>query len=664
MNKVTIDIKQIEGLDYFVISTDLEIILKNRRLLISLKRLNYSLYNNGSTLLIPFRVENQINILNELKNLLLKFNYEIKFAQKTADELNSYKREEENFSLFSQKAASIKNNEFSKFPVLIENFKTFQKILDFELCRTLYPLQVLSAFHMAFSQNSCNFAVPGAGKTSIVYGAYSYLKSLPISDPKHVDKLIIIGPLSSFAPWENEYKECFGKTTKFQRLSGDLTITKEKKVEHLYGGNPAEVTLIFHGGVNLLQLEIIDFLKSHKTMVVVDEAHRIKNPTGVWGSSITEISKEAISRVILTGTPLPNGYEDLFNLYKFIYPFKYKEILGFHYQNLQDLTTNYQIEIDKIEELKENISPFFIRIKKSDLKLPPIVENVMLIDMLPYQREIYDFIEAEYIPSLQNSPSGTIKDVLNKAKLIRLRQAATNPSLLAKSLKDSLESGDDGWESDPNVVFTSNSDLFIDDSEFFNKICNYSHLEIPSKFIEILNIIKSNYFNLNNKVIIWTIFIQNAKDLQSYLLKNNVESRLLIGEVPQFEREEIIKCFNNPENQDFSVVIANPFSVAESISLHKGCHNAIYLERDYNASNFIQSKDRIHRVGLNENQITTYYYLISNDSIDVVIQDRLDLKVERMEALINDEIPLFTRFDDNDETDIIKELINNYAKRS
>src|SRR5690606_33133049 len=98
------------------------------------------------------------------------------------------------------------------------------------------PLQLLSAFHMTFSQNSCNFAVPGAGKTSIVYGAYAYLKQLPKEDSRHVDKLLVIGPLSSFAPWENEYEECFGKAVVSQRLSGDSTISRERKEEHLYSG--------------------------------------------------------------------------------------------------------------------------------------------------------------------------------------------------------------------------------------------------------------------------------------------------------------------------------------------------------------------------------------------------------------------------------------------
>ena len=69
-------------------------------------------------------------------------------------------------------------------------------------------------------------------------------------------------------------------------------------------------------------------------------------------------------------------------------------------------------------------------------------------------------------------------------------------------------------------------------------------------------------------------------------------------------------------------------------------------------------------MGLENNQITNYYYLISDDSIDEVINDRLQLKIERMERIINDDIPLFNRINDDDETDIIKELVRNYADRT
>jgi len=662
MESITIDVLNNNAASFFEISGSLTNVISNKRLLLTLKRLNYEMVENK--ILIPFRAENQILVLREIQNLLNKYGYSSTLSNQTKNEIESFDREHALFDLFADKARSIRNNEFTEYPQLIDDYKAFKTVLNKSLARNLYPLQELAAFHMSFAQNSCNFAVPGAGKTSIVYGAYSFLKSLPYDDPRHVDKLLVIGPLSSFAPWTNEYSKCFGKTTSFQRLSGDIKISKDKKLEHLYSGFPAEITLIFHGGVDSLQGDIIEFLKKNKTMVVVDEAHRIKNPEGIWGKSVVEISKEAKARVILTGTPVPNGYQDIYNLFKFIYPFKYKEILKFHYQNLEDLTYNTSPESSRVQELKQNIAPFFIRIKKDDLKLPPIEEKIIRLDMEPYQREIYDFIETSYINSFKQNESATIKDILNKAKLIRLRQASTNPALLSRTLKDSLENNVIAGEYDPNARFTTYNDEFVNDSEFFNKICNYSSFETPKKFTEVKKIIENNILPLNGKVIIWTIFIQNAKELKLYLQNNNINSKLLIGEIEQSEREKTIEKFNNPENKEFQLIIANPFSVAESISLHMGCHNAIYLERDYNCSNFLQSKDRIHRVGLEKNQITTYYYIISKDSIDEVINNRLNDKIERMENIINDDIPLFNRINEDDETDIIKDLIANYAKRS
>jgi SNF2 family DNA or RNA helicase len=659
---ITIDVNNNGDKPHFLIKGKFEKIIKNKRLILSFKRLDY--YIEDSIIHIPFRDESQIQVLQEIQKLLNKFGFKQDLTEESKQEVQNYNREEELFKEFSEKAKSIRDNEFKGNKELIEEFDKFQSTIKDILVRELYPLQLLSSFHMAFAQNSCNFAVPGAGKTSIVYGAYSYLKSLPVNHPRHVDKLVVIGPISSFAPWENEYKACFGNTTSFQRLSGDISITKNQKLEHLYSPNPSEITLIFHGGVDSLQNDLTDFLKRNRTMIVVDEAHRIKNPEGVWGRSVTEISKDAIARVILTGTPVPNGYQDIYNLYKFIYPFKFKEILQFHFQNLEDMTLNSTPESQRVLDLKENLSPFFIRIKKDDLELPPIKEKIISIDMDPYQREIYDFIESQYIPTFKEDSSATVKDILNKAKLIRLRQASTNPALLSKTLINSLENDFISGEFDPNSVFTTYNDEFVNDSEFFQKICNYSDFETPKKFVEILNILNTEILPDRGKVIIWTIFIQNAKELQTYLNDKGINSNLLIGEIIQQEREVTIEKFNDPNNLDFQVVIANPFSVAESISLHKGCHNAMYLERDYNASNFLQSKDRIHRVGLSENQETNYYYFISKNSVDEVIDNRLRIKVERMEKIINDDIPLFNRINENDETDIINDLIINYAQRT
>jgi SNF2 family DNA or RNA helicase len=655
----SIEIHTDNGSKHFLLTGDTEDVLKNVRLVFSLKRLGY--IHKDRKILIPFEDATKIKILQELQALASKFLFTTNLSEETRNEVSSFDRELRMFDEFSDKAENIRNNKFAENPELVKGFGEFQSVLKEKLTRPLYPLQLLSAFHMAFSQNACNFAVPGAGKTSIVYGAYAYLKSLPVDDPKHVDKLLVIGPLSSFAPWEKEYKECFGTNVTSQRLSGDNTILRNHKEQHLFSSNPAELTLIFHGGVESLKDEIISFLIRNKTMVVVDEAHRIKNPEGVWGKNVVEIAKEAKARIILTGTPVPNGYEDLFNLFQYLYPYKYKEILKFHYDNLVEMTKNSDPDSDRVQEFISNISPYFIRIKKADLKLPPVKENEVEIDMDSHQREIYDFIETKYVRSFENNSTAAAKDILNKAKLIRLRQAATNPALLLKPIAETLNMED--YES--RIYANGNlPDEFQDDSTVLSKIYNYQKIETPKKFVEVKRLLEEKILANNGKAIIWTIFIQNAKQLQEYLNNNGITSKLLIGEVEQTDREVIIDKFNDPNNSEFQVVIANPFAVSESISLHKGCHNAIYMERDYNCSNFLQSKDRIHRYGLAAGQETNYYYILSKDSIDGVINDKLGEKIKRMEKIIDEDIPLFTRINDSDETDLIKALINDYAKRA
>jgi SNF2 family DNA or RNA helicase len=645
----------------YKVTGDIELFLNNPRAKIALRRLDYKIADNY--IVIDFSPESKIVILESIRQLAEKFSIGFNTKESVNKTLGAYKAEIDNFNDFSNMAKDIRDDNFKSVPSLVEDFSRFKDVLSSAMVRKLYDMQMLSAFHLAFSQNACNFAVPGAGKTSIVYGAYAYLKSLPEDDPKHVNKILVIGPLSSFAPWEKEYQKCFGKAPECQRLSGDAKISRLVKEHHLYSNAPKELTLMSHAGLQFLKPQVMDFLKQNKVLVVVDEAHRIKNADGIWGSSAIDIAKQATSRVILTGTPAPNGYEDLYNLIRFIYPYKYKQILNIHYGQLKELTkSEATMENPRVVDFVKNIKPFYIRIKKSDLKLPPNDEEKVWVKMDSLQRKIYDFIEEKYIPHFENKTSADAKDALNKARLIRLRQAATNPRMLIKPLLGALEESEEG--SDPNAQYAFQFDEGINDSEIFRDIMTYSKTVTPAKFLSAKKLYEEKIKPIKGKVIIWTIFIQDADELQKFLSESGIKSRLLIGRVRQEEREEIVDKFNNPDNNEFDVIIANPFSVSESISLHEGCHNAIYMERDYNAANFIQSKDRIHRVGLKEGTITNYYYLVSPDSIDEVINDKLSEKVKRMEEIINEDIPLFQRIHDNDETDIITSLLRDYAQRT
>ena len=626
-------------------------LLRNRRSKMLLRtKLSYELEANTLTI----NSTDSIERVAELLSLAAKYiGAEIKYDTQINSEIKLFQEKELQFEEFSGKANDIKANKCIK-----EDFDSFTTILTQNMTeRRLFPLQLLSAYHLAFSQSGCNFSVPGSGKTSIVYGAYTYLSNLSSDNSKRVNKIIIIGPLSSFGPWELEFEECFGRKANCKRINGALSA--ENKNQYFYG-ETAELILISYASVVSIKESIKYFLSNHKVMVVLDEAHKIKNTNGgVISTSILELANLCSSRVILTGTPAPNGYEDLYNLFNFIWP--KRNVTKYNVGQLRDMRNS--IDDKRVYHLMSNIDPYYIRIKKQDLNIPKPVENApILIPMGESQQRVYDFIEQRFVDEAGNS-NASLYASLVKAKMIRLQQAASNPALLRESLnKFSEENGDD---------FTT---IEKEDSSIMQDVMRYYSDETPSKFIKCAEII-NQITKENGKVVIWAIFIKTIELLQKYLSSVAIESRTLYGATPvatdgmtpenvnyELTREAIISEFHTAEC-GYNVIIANPFAVAESISLHKVCHNAIYIERSFNCAHFIQSKDRIHRYGLPEDTITNYFYLLSKNTVDEVIDSRLKIKEERMLALIESSpIPLFDNIGDEGNEDI-KAIILDYVKR-
>ena len=599
--------------------------------------------------------EKDINkTIDKLKKVCEYISAELVFSGKVSEAVNNYALEEEKFHIFSEKARLIRDNCCDK-----EDFQKFVDSLSINLKnRSLYELQLLSAYHLAFSQNACNFSVPGAGKTSVVYGAFAYLSNLPAEDSKYVDKLLIISPLSAFGPWELEYEECFGEKPSTKRLNGKVSVDEKK--QYLYSRTPAKITLLSYNSVPSLKDELIYFLKNNQVMVVLDEAHKIKNTSGgITANGVLDIAQYCSSRVVLTGTPAPNGYEDLYNLYKFIWPTK--KVIPFEIYQLKDMSK--QESDSRVETLLNAVAPFFIRVKKSDLGIPMATEHEpIIVPMGSAQRRIYDVIEKKYMNEIVSSKGNSFKQDLIKARLIRMMQAATNPNLLSVPLQQFANNeGVDAKE-------------VVEDSSLIKEVLEYSKNETPAKFIKAKELIEKIIAS-GGKVVVWAIYVKNILDFQEYLLENGIDCRTLYGATPVATgdeedddtietREKIIAEFHK-EDSSFKVIIANPFAVSESISLHKVCHNAIYMERSFNAAHFIQSKDRIHRYGLKPGIETNYYYLLSEDSIDSVINDRLRAKEERLREIIESmPIPLFSNVELETGDDDIKALIAEYVSRT
>lgn len=613
-------------------------------------------------IIIPTGDEDTVTVLTKVRNMLIKYKFTEEQSASSSKVLHDFYEEERKFSVFSEKAQKIRDNECDT-----QEFHDFTDAIAKNLPnRSLYPLQLLSAYHLAFSQNACNFSVPGAGKTSIVYGAYAYLHSLPPNHPKYVDRLLIVGPLSSFGPWELEYAECFGRSPSVKRLVS--SISKQDKQAYLISGHTCELTLISYASLATLEEYLGFFLRNNKVMVVLDEAHKAKNSSGgIIAQTVLNLAKYCSARVVLTGTPAPNGYEDMYNMFKFIWPTK--NVIGFEVNQLRDITARGDEQ--RITRLIANISPYFIRIRKSDLNIPPAtVHSPILVDMGPIQRRIYDFIEKKYIDAMMEEgsvdTSSRFKAMLAQARMIRLMQAASDPSMLKTPLREFIE--DDEC---PAEAYQA-----IDDSDVLRAILDYEKEEIPAKYQAVKQLVET-IISEGGKVVIWATFIHTIHGIKEYLFQSGIAAQELYGAIPVekegvsddnddeiITREHIVQEFQKLDCP-YKVIIANPFAVAESISLHKACHNAIYMERSFNAAHFVQSKDRIHRYGLAPGTETNYYYVLSRDSIDETIDIRLSEKERRMTEIMESmPIPLFNNISDDLGDEDIKALIRDYVRRT
>src|SRR5699024_5068456 len=120
-------------------------------------------------------------------------------------------------------------------------------------------------------------------------------------------------------------------------------------------------------------------------------------------------------------------------------------------------------------------------------------------------------------------------------------------------------------------------------------------------------------------------------------------AHLIYGQTPKEDRVGLINDFRDGTAQ---VLISNPATLGESISLHQTVHDAVYFEYNFNLTFMLQSRDRIHRLGLEKDQYTRYYYLMTegnkahNGFIDQLVYIRLKEKEEIMMNAIEGDLLL------------------------
>jgi len=438
--------------------------------------------------------------------------------------------------------------------------------------------------------NGANFSVPGAGKTTVAIALHLLWRS-NVTD----GRLIVVAPKSAFIAWDETLELVSNERLNFLRLNAgglDLAALEE-----------STFIIVNYEMISAYQVELSRLMQNHNVHMILDESHRIKNSQSRRGMAALQLAAYPIRRDILSGTPAPQGPSDMAMQLSFLSP---------------GSSVSHRLRIGSIST-SEALKGRFVRTTKSELGLPP--QNRVLIPVVPNAREtlLYNILAQDLsraLLGLRGSDAYQVKRVGDC--VMHLIRSTVDPEFVIASLPKLAQS---------KIELESPR---VDDGSF------------PSKFLAARKIIERK-ISAGEKVVVWSTFPRTVEAFASYI--SDIGSVFIHGGVPIAsesstveDRETRIRMFHN--RRDCRVFVANPAACSEGISLHKAANTAIYLDRTFNAAHFLQSIDRIHRLGLDANVKTDVfvlnYEIEGSPSIDKSVHARLDEKTKTLGRLLDD----------------------------
>ncbi|MCY3554088.1 MAG: DEAD/DEAH box helicase [Gemmatimonadetes bacterium] len=464
--------------------------------------------------------------------------------------------------------------------------------------RRLKPFQRRDLIHLLSLENGANFSVPGAGKTTVTF-------ALHILTRKPGRHLLIVAPKAATQVWLDIVTDCMEEhapnngNESFTVLAG----TERETSETLRSG--ATRFIISYDLMVRQQDVVTSHLSSTPTHLILDESHRMK---AGWqsqrGSILLNIASLPERRDILTGTPMPQDARDIESQLDFLWP---GHGLG--------------LEILQGKSPREVLGNLYVRTTKSELGLPSVRKHFIDIDMQPGQLALYSIVRNEFLRDYSRKLSqgfASAQFLRARRSVMRLLQLSVDPILALNAMAS------EDFEVESSIV-----DQVLEEGNSAKMIAIAEHVrKLALK---------------GEKSVIWTIFTNTIHNFVTSLADLNpvyIHGGVPVGDVNDLDsREAQLRRFHT--DSECYVLVANPATAGEGISLHTVCHNALYADRSYVSTHYLQSIDRIHRLGLEPDQDTNVYVYRSKapsviGSIDLSVSRRLIEKIHNMQQLLND----------------------------
>lgn len=470
-------------------------------------------------------------------------------------------------------------------PTSDETASMLGDLLEGGFTRTLLPSQSRAVSALVQAEGGGNFSVPGSGKTTMTYATYTALRQRGC-----VDRMIVIAPQSAYEAWQEEIQDCFRDgmrptievAPRAPRRSSEVVVFNYERAAQ--GGTRAAID---------------GWARGHRMLVVFDEAHRAKRAAlGEHGRGAIDLAEMAFRRLVLTGTPMPNGIGDLEAMLDLAWPGAGRLL---------------------IDPNTSGAERTWVRIAKDQLELNPAVVTTKSVVLDDAHQRIYDAVASRLagnVSAIEARPD------LLKSATTRLIAAASNPALLANRGDQEM-----GWRDDSVSADMSLVELLAVGGRGMK----------PAKLLAAASLARDHAAR-GEKLLVWTNFLGNVSALERLMAPYNpaVVTGSLARDSPNdvTDRRRELQKFR--EDPTCGVLIATPQSLGEGVSLHRVCQSQVHVDRSYNAGLFLQAIDRTHRVGMPEGTTAKVTILVSAGTIDEDVDTALKRKLLEMDETLCD----------------------------
>jgi SWI/SNF-related matrix-associated actin-dependent regulator 1 of chromatin subfamily A len=382
-------------------------------------------------------------------------------------------------------------------------------------------------------------------------------------------KILIVCPATLKINWKREIEN-------YTDRSIFIAESKSFSTEHDFVIINYDIIKNFH---STKEKKNSDMMKANFDLVIVDEAHYIKNAQAKRTKLINDIVKDIDRLWLLTGTPMTSRPIDYYNLLSLVdspvaknwmaYVIRYCN--GFQFQAGPRKVWNV-MGATNLEELRDRTSGTILRRLKEDvLDLP---DKIITPVYLRLKSREYEEIMGEYYDWYDKNPEESKSLTVQFSKLTKVRQVIAN-----EKIEQTIELAENILEQDKKVV------IFCNFTDSLNRIVEH--------------------------------FGKSAVKID--------------GSMPKDNRQQSVDEFQN--NPKVKVLVGNIKAAGVGITLTSG-EAVIMNDLSFLPSDHAQAEDRCYRYGQKNNVLV--YYPIFENTVEGVIYDIINAKKQVIATVMGD----------------------------